>query len=147
MNARLRGWLIKFVVTIVVGSVLLSGAYLWFVLWWSYSDGERAGYVQKLSKKGWICKTWEGEILLVAMPGTSAATFAFTVRDDAVAVKINELIGSRVALNYEEHRGIPTSCFGDTNYFVTGVRSVDDPKLIAPVAAPPAQPAAGAAQQ
>lgn len=49
--------------------VLLIVAWTWFTLTWSYSEGERAGYVQKFSKKGWLCKTWEGEIAMVTMPG------------------------------------------------------------------------------
>jgi hypothetical protein len=97
---------------------------LWtlFTLTWSYSAGERAGYVQKLSKKGWVCKTWEGEMAMVTMPGTVAEKFYFTVRDDDVASKINQTVGRRVVLAYEEHKWIPISCFGDTGYFITGVR-------------------------
>ena len=80
--------------------------------------------MQKLSRKGWICKTWEGEIALVSMPGTVAEKFAFSVRDDAVAERINQSLGSRVTLVYEQHVGLPTSCFGDTAYFITKVASV-----------------------
>jgi hypothetical protein len=80
--------------------------------------------MQKLSKKGWICKSWEGELSLVALPGAAPEKFLFTVRDDAVAAKINQQVGQRVALIYEEHRGLPTSCFGDTEYFVTDVKVV-----------------------
>ena len=97
---------------------------LWtlFTLTWAYSAGERAGYVQKFSKKGWICKTWEGEMAMVTMPGTVAEKFFFTVRDDDVAKQINATVGSRVVLNYDEHKFIPISCFGDTGHFVTGVK-------------------------
>lgn len=102
---------------------------LWtvFTLSWSYAQGERAGYVQKLSEKGWICKTWEGEMAMVTMPGTVAEKFYFTVPDDAVAAKINETVGTRVVLHYEEHRWIPFSCFGDTGYFVTDTRTTTGP--------------------
>ena len=78
--------------------------------------------MQKFSKKGWICKTWEGEMAMVTMPGTVAEKFYFTVRDDSVAAEINETVGQRVVLTYEEHRWIPFSCFGDTGHFVTGVK-------------------------
>jgi hypothetical protein len=101
----------------------LVAAFTAFTLWYSYSEGERAGYVQKLSKKGWICKTWEGEMAMVTMPGTVAEKFYFTVREDSVAAKINETVGRRVVLMYEEHKWIPFSCFGDTGYFVTGVKT------------------------
>src|SRR5215510_10885045 len=94
------------------------------MLHWSYSRGVRAGYVQKLSKKGWICKTWEGEMALVSLPGTVSEKFAFSVRDDAVAEQINRNVGTRVTLRYEQHIGLPTSCFGDTSYFITHVLPV-----------------------
>jgi hypothetical protein len=102
----------------------LFAAYTWLALTWNYSEGERAGFMQKLSKKGWLCKTWEGELSLVALPGAAPEKFLFTVRDDAVADKINKLVGQRVSLVYAEHKGIPSSCFGDTPYFVEDVKAV-----------------------
>jgi hypothetical protein len=116
-----------------VAVVLLAlglAAYTWVVLNWDFSSGERAGYVQKLSKKGWLCKTWEGEMALVSMPGTVAEKFPFTVPDDAVARRINETIGARVALTYEQHIGIPSTCFGETGYFVTAVKVVNEPGFV-----------------
>jgi hypothetical protein len=111
---------------ILLGLLLGVGAALagftWLTLNWAYSDGERAGYVQKLSRKGWLCKTWEGEMAMVTMPGTVAEKFAFTVPSDAMAAKINASVGRRMALHYEQHKWIPTACFGDTEYFVTDVR-------------------------
>jgi hypothetical protein len=89
---------------------------------WSYSSGTRAGYVQKFSKKGWLCKTWEGEIAMVNVPGAAQERFAFTVRNDSIAALINRYQGQRVVIDYEQHKGIPTSCFGETEYFVRGVR-------------------------
>src|SRR5262245_52961546 len=109
----------KLVLTLVIVAALVA-AYFWVVLSWSYSSGERAGWVQKLSNKGWLCKTWEGELSLVSLPGSTAEKFLFTVRDDAVAEKITRLIGRRVSLHYEEKVGLPTSCFGETRHFVTG---------------------------
>ena len=110
--------LVGLVVLIIAG---LAG-FTWATLHWSYSDGERAGYVQKLSRKGWLCKTWEGEMAMVTMPGTVSEKFAFTVPQAAVAAKVNASVGKRVALHYEQHKWIPSSCFGDTEYFVTDVR-------------------------
>ena len=111
---------------IVVLPLLGLVAYTWLVLTWSFSSGERAGYVQKLSKKGWLCKTWEGEMALVSMPGTVAEKFPFTVRSDAIARQINDSIGEKVAVTYEQHIGIPTTCFGETGYFVTAVKVVPE---------------------
>ncbi|HWQ38713.1 MAG TPA: hypothetical protein VNM24_08920 [Burkholderiales bacterium] len=137
---RVLGWFLA--LAAVVG--LLAAAYTWFVLTWSYSTGERAGYVQKLSRKGWICKTWEGELAMVTMPGTMTEKFLFSVRDDAVAEQINRSMGRRVSLHYEEHVGVPTTCFAETPYFITAVRVVEDPHIVAPLptpAAPPQPPA------
>ena len=98
--------------------------YVWTTLQYDYSEGERAGYIQKFSRKGWLCKTWEGELAMVNLPGALPEIFAFSVRDDAVAQKINASMGQRVTLHYEQHVGVPTTCFGETDYFVTDVRSV-----------------------
>ena len=118
---------LKTLAAIAVLAILLFVAYTWLVLSWNYSSGERAGYVQKFSHKGWLCKTWEGEMALVSMPGTVAEKFYFTVRDDALAKRINQSIGQRVALSYEQHIGVPTSCFGETQYFVSDIKVVDEP--------------------
>jgi hypothetical protein len=118
---RLGLWLLAL---LLIAGVLFA-AYTWLVLSWSYSDGERAGYVQKFSKQGWICKTWEGELAMVNMPGTLTEKFLFTARGNAVADKINKSMGKRVSLVYDQHIGIPTSCFGNTQYFVVDVRIVE----------------------
>lgn len=130
---------LRWVISVVIVAAVLFAVYAWVTLTWSYSTGERAGYVQKLSKKGWICKTWEGELAMVTMPGTLAEKFLFSVREDAIADQINRSMGRRVSLQYEEHVGIPTTCFAETRYFVVGVKVVDD--LPPPASAPqPAQP-------
>lgn len=103
----------------------LFAAYTWITLNWSYSEGDRAGYVQKFSKKGWLCKTWEGELAMVTMPGTLSEKFQFSVIDPAVADKINKSLGKRVNLTYDQHIGVPTSCFAETEYYVKDVRVVE----------------------
>ncbi|MDP1653424.1 MAG: hypothetical protein Q8L56_11960 [Rhodocyclaceae bacterium] len=126
----------------VVGLVLVASAWVWLTLTWSYSEGERAGYVQKFSHKGWLCKTWEGEIAMVTMPGAIPDKFEFSVRDDAVAAQINAFAGKRVVLAYQQHKLIPSNCFGETEYFVTGARAVEEqPVSTAPAVAPPLMPA------
>jgi hypothetical protein len=132
------------VVGIVVGAVILVAAYFWMVLNWNYSTGERAGWVQKLSKKGWFCKTWEGEMAMVSMPGAVPEKFYFTVWEDGVADDINKVMGKRVSLHYEEKVGLPTSCFGETRHYVTRVTGVDEiplaPGVVVPTPGPPAPP-------
>ena len=124
----------------------LVAVYFLGVLTWSYSTGERAGWVQKFSKKAWLCKTWEGEMAMVTMPGTSQEKFPFTVRNDEVAAAINKIMGKRVSLHYEEKVGLPTTCFGETRHYVDGVVVVEEiplmPGVVVPVPAPapPADP-------
>jgi hypothetical protein len=99
----------------------LVAANFWLGLTWTYSAGNRAGWVQKSSRKGWICKTWEGEMAMVSMPNSTTEKFVFTVRDDVVSQEINRLMGRRVALHYDQKAGLPTTCFGETCSYVTRV--------------------------
>ena len=108
----------------VISAIFISG-YTYLMLSWSYAEGERAGYVQKFSKRGWFCKTWEGELAMVSMPGTMSEKFFFSVREDRVANKINANMGRKVAMQYEQHVGLPTSCFGETEYFVKDLQVLD----------------------
>lgn len=105
----------------VLLALLLFSGYLWIALNWSYSKGERAGYLQKFSSKGWVCKTWEGELLMTTVPGVIPEKFEFTVRDPAIAGQLMAAAGKRVVLSYAQHKGIPSSCFGDSQYFVERV--------------------------
>jgi len=125
MSSAIKRSAIKIVLLALV--VIVGGAALWTwgTLSYDYSDGERAGYVQKFSRKGWICKTWEGELALVNLPGAMPEIFHFTVRDAATAKRIQATVGKRVALTYEQHIGVPTSCFGDTEYFITDVKPIE----------------------
>lgn len=120
---RRKVWLL--LVAIIVLPIVIFSLWAWVTLGWVYSTGDRAGYVQKLSKKGWLCKTWEGELNMVSPPGSmTPQIFAFTVPSDSLAAILMQDMGKRVSLTYEEHRGIPSSCFGETGYFVTNVRIV-----------------------
>ena len=102
----------------------LIALYFFSALHFSYANGERAGFVQKLAKKGWLCKTWEGEMALVSLPGAAPEKFNFTVQDDLVEERINNQVGTRVVLVYAQHKGLLTSCFGETEYFVTDIKAI-----------------------
>ena len=112
-----------------------AALYLFLATRWSYASGERAGYVQKFSKSGWVCKTWEGEIVMVTLPGAMPERFPFSVRDEAVAQQVSATMGDHVVLTYEQHMGLP-SCFAETSYFVTAVRKKDGAEPPAPPPAP-----------
>jgi len=115
---------VRVAIGFVAALAVLFALYTWLVLNWSYSSGERAGYLLKLSRKGFICKTWEGELQLMAIPGAAPEKFIFTVPDSDVAQRLNQVMGQRVALTYSQHVGVPSSCFGETGYFVSDVKPV-----------------------
>ena len=123
---RVRRWGLLALVLILIVPALVFGAWAWVTLNYSYSKGDRAGYVQKLSRKGWLCKTWEGELAMVNLPGAMPEIFHFSVRSDSVAHLLQKNLGKRVSIAYEEHRGVPTSCFAETPYYITNMRIVGE---------------------
>jgi len=140
--------MLRVLIGLLVIAALVAG-YFWAVLHWSYASGERAGWVQKLSRKGWLCKTWEGEMAMVSMPGSTTEKWDFTVWDKSTVQQINKLMGRRVSLHYEQHVGLPTSCFGETRYYITGVTLVEEiplaPGVVVPVPHAPGAPTAPSA--
>jgi len=118
---RVFSWLAGIFV-VIVG---LCALYIWFTLTWSYSKGDRTGYVQKFSHKGWLCKTWEGELTMLPVQGMVPEKFPFSVRSDALAATINQNMAKKMVLTYEQHKGVPTPCFGETEYYVTGVKVLE----------------------
>ena len=122
---RSRGGIVLVLLLALVAVVAALALYTVFVLHWSYSEGQRAGILQKFSRKGWVCKTWEGELAMSIVPGVTPTIWDFSVRDAGVARRMDAAVGRRVTLHYTEHRGVPTSCFAETPYFVDGVRIVE----------------------
>ncbi|MDD5287260.1 MAG: hypothetical protein PHD54_15525 [Desulfuromonadaceae bacterium] len=116
---------VRITLLLIVTIVVLSAGYLKIVLNWSYSKGERIGYVQKFSEKGWLCKTWEGELQMLPVPGALPEKFLFSVRDKAIISKINSSMGKKVSLYYEQHKGVPTNCFGESEYFAVDARALE----------------------
>ena len=110
---------------IVLVPVLIFALWAGITLGYAYSKGDRAGYTQKISKRGWLCKTWEGELAQANLPGSMPQIFKFSVRNDSIAHLIQESLGKRVSLTYEEHRGVPTSCFGETDYYITNIHKLE----------------------
>ena len=99
--------------------VLILGAALWTwgSLAFSYSTGDRAGVLLKFSKKGWICKTYEGQLALYVVGGVAPQIWDFSTRDEELAKKLSAAVGQQIQLHYSEHRGVPTNCFAETPYF------------------------------
>jgi len=116
---RRRLWVVLLLLLVI--PLLLFTLYAGLAFRWSYSDGERAGILQKFSRKGWVCKTHEGELAMSIVPGVTPTIWEFSVRDESVVPHLSAALGRRVVLHYTEHPGIPTSCFGHTRYFVDSV--------------------------
>lgn len=115
-------WRPKLFLTLVF---FIGAAYLLIAFNYSYSDGNRAGYIQKFSKKGWICKSHEGEMAMTTVPGVAPVIWEFSVWDDTVAAQLSKVMGKRLVLHYKEYRYLPTTCFGETAYFVDHVEIQD----------------------
>lgn len=116
---------VKFTVSVVVAGIFLAGMYLYTALNWSFSKGDRVGYIQKFSEKGWVFKTWEGELQMLPVPGALPEKFQFSVRDSSVIPKITALLGKKVSVTYEQHKGIPTTFFGESEYFIVDARKAE----------------------
>jgi len=114
----------RYLILLVLAAMFLLSAYTWLVVHWNYSNGYRSGMLQKFSDKGWLCKTHEGELWQSVVPNVAPSIWWFTVRDQGVARQLDTLVGRNIRLHYTEHRGIPTSCFGDTRYFVDSVAAI-----------------------
>lgn len=125
--ARRGGGFRRFLWITVAVLVLGSALWTWFSLSWSYSEGDRAGVLLKFSKKGWICKTYEGQLALYVVGGVAPQLWDFSVRDAEVARKLSTAVGQEIQLHYTEHRGVPTSCFAETPYFADGFTVVTKP--------------------
>ena len=139
----LRSWLIW---TVLALCVLLT-LYTLFMLSWSYAEGERAGVLQKFSRRGWICKTNEGELAMYVVGGVAPQIWHFSARDKTVADQLHKAVGHQVRLHYAEHPGLPTSCFGETRYFVEHLEVVDSPGVIAPSSGMTIGPGGGSADK
>jgi hypothetical protein len=134
-------------IVVILLLLIIGGAafWTWLTLAWPYSDGERAGVLQKFSHRGWICKTQEGELAQYVVAGVSPQIWLFSVRDSAVGEQLRKAVGQRVQLHYTEHPGVPSGCFADTRYFVDGVTIQGDVPGVFSSPGAPAPPAASAA--
>jgi hypothetical protein len=111
---------VKLVLLIIIVGIAIAAAWTWLALRWSYSEGDRAGVLQKFSRKGWVCKTWEGELAQYVVGGIAPQIWIFSTRDEEVAKQLSGAVGKNIQLHYTEHRGVPTSCFAETPYFAQG---------------------------
>jgi hypothetical protein len=127
MSFLRRHWLGTLLGIVIALPILIFSLWATIALHYTYSTGYRAGYLQKFSKRGWLCKTWEGELQITAIPGATPEIFLFSTRSDSIAAVLSQLSGKRVTVEYEQHKGVPTACFGDTEYFAVAVRPVDGP--------------------
>lgn len=102
-------------ILIVVIMLAFAGWYA-FIYYASYSEGTRSGELIKFSNKGFIIKTWEGEI---SQGISGAQIFKFSVEDNKKEIisKLEKYQGRYVKLKYKE-RFAKISWLGDTKYFI-----------------------------
>jgi hypothetical protein len=124
LSWKRRHWRVISLLLVIIIPLAVFSAWAWVTLSYAYSKGDRSGYIQKISEKGWVCKTWEGELAQANLPGTMPSIFQFSVRSDSIAHLLTANLGKQVSITYEEHRGVPSKCFGETNYYITNVRLV-----------------------
>ena len=137
----------SYLVWSLIAALVLVTLYTLFMLWWSYAEGERAGVLQKFSRRGWICKTHEGELAMYVVGGVAPQIWHFSARDKAVADQLHQAVGHQVRLHYTEHPGLPTSCFAETGYFVEHFEIVDSPGVVAPSSGMTIGPGGGSADK
>jgi hypothetical protein len=124
-TAGRRGGRFGRILLIMLVLVVVAGAlWTWFSLSWAYSEGERAGVLQKFSRKGWLCKTYEGELAQYVVGGVAPQIWYFSTRDEKLAQQLSGVVGEQIRLHYTEHRGVPTSCFAETPYFAEAFTKV-----------------------
>ncbi len=121
MREKLRKFLYRFLIVLI----LLTGSLLYWKYFFTYSEGYRAGLLQKFSSKGSIFKTYEGEIILSSVQTTAnmsiaSEKFLFSVNDEEVARAIEKMQGEEVVVHYTEKNGkLPWR--GDTTYLVDSI--------------------------
>ena len=107
-------------------AVVVVAAFLgWRAVGFTYSSGERVGFVESLSSEGTVCDTFEGMLVMGLSAGGPGTPWQFSVRDRDIAAEIARLKGQRVALQYRQQKGGQLLCFRKTEYIATGVRRID----------------------
>ena len=112
-----------------IGFILLIviGISIYWKYFYTYSEGYRAGLLQKFSHKGTIFKTYEGEIILSSVSGRNdvviaSEKFFFSVTDSRLAQALDTLQGRNVIVHYVQ-KNAPLIWKGDTPYYVDSVKA------------------------
>ncbi|MEQ1552701.1 MAG: hypothetical protein ABL929_00915 [Ferruginibacter sp.] len=114
----------KYIFMALVLGLILGGAIFWWKYYYTYSDGSRSGMLQKLSHKGNLMKTYEGELVLSSVSSSSGVALAsekffFSIANDSIAKMMMNMEGKKVRLHYEQKKGaLPWR--GDSEYIVDG---------------------------
>jgi hypothetical protein len=111
---------------LIIFLILAAGIFIYGKYFYTYSDGYRAGLLQKFSHKGNIFKTYEGEIILSSVTSTNnvalaSEKFYFSVTDKVLAQQLDTLQGQFVIVHYRQKNGV-VFWRGDSEYFVDNVK-------------------------
>jgi len=125
----------KFLLWTLIILLVLAGPFVYWKYFFTYSEGYRAGLLQKFSYRGNIFKTYEGEMILSSVESSrnvalASEKFHFSVKDHAIADKMEQLEGFFIVVHYRQKNGV-LAWDGETPYFVDSVRVITDqnPKL------------------
>jgi hypothetical protein len=109
--------------------ILIIGIWIYWSYFFTYSDGYRAGLLQKFSRKGNIFKTYEGEMILSSVQSNNnvalaSEKFIFSVSDKNIALQLDSLQGKNIVVHYtEKNNTLPWR--GETKYIVSSAKLSD----------------------
>lgn len=112
---------IYFVIVVVV----MTALFFTIAYYASYSDGDRTGELIKFSRKGYVFKTWEGEISQ-GIAGAQIFKFSVLDNDEEVIETLKKYQGQYIKVTYVE-RYTTFPWWGDTNYYITAVKKEQSP--------------------
>jgi hypothetical protein len=119
----------KFLSWLILVVIIVLAALVYWKYFFTYSEGYRAGLLQKFSKKGVVFKTYEGEMILSSVRSNrdiaiASEKFFFSAKTEDVANKLNQLQGEYIVVHYREKNGV-LPWVGETRYLVDSVKIVD----------------------
>ena len=115
----------RIVMVIFLIALALLALFIWWNYYFTYSEGNRYGLLQKFSHRGNMFKTYEGELILSSVRGNQNVTIAsekffFSVTDENIAKKLDELQGQNITVHYLEKKSV-AFWRGDSRYIVDSV--------------------------
>jgi hypothetical protein len=118
----------KFLLQLLVLIVIFTSIFIYWKYYYTYSNGYRAGLLQKFSHKGNLVKTYEGEMILSSVSGNAnvviaSEKFYFSVTSSKLAQRLDTMQGQMVIVHYKQKNGV-LFWHGDSEYLVDSVKRI-----------------------